>query len=57
MHHEVDGRVEVYPQLQYHEFEVELNSINKTLGLNMDVAKATECAEKMGLVVKEQLDN
>lgn len=52
VHHEKDGRVEKYPKLQYHEFEVELNAINKTLGLNIDVEKTKECAEKMGLVVK-----
>lgn len=51
MHHEKDGRVETYPRLQYHEFEVELNYINRILGLNIDIEKTRECAEKMGLVV------
>lgn len=53
VHHEVDGRVEVFPQLHYHEFEVQLQNINRTLGLNIDSQKAAECAEKMGLVVKD----
>lgn len=52
VHHEKDGRIETYPRLQYHEFEVELNTINRTLGLNIDIEKTRECAEKMGLVVK-----
>lgn len=52
VHHERDGKTQVFPELQYHEFEVELNYINRTLGLNIDVEKTKECAEKMGLVVK-----
>ncbi len=37
VHHERDGKTEVFPQLKYHEFEVELNYINRTLGLNVDI--------------------
>ena len=57
IHHESDGKVEVFPNLQTHEFEVEVNYINRTLGLNLDVAKIKECAEKMGLIFKEAKDN
>ena len=53
VHQEVDGRVEVYPQLTYNQFEVDLNTMNRVLGLNIDSAKAKECAEKMGLVIKD----
>ncbi|CDW75114.1 phenylalanyl-trna synthetase beta chain [Stylonychia lemnae] len=56
VHHEVDGRIEVFPQLTYHEFEVQLSQVNKTLGLSMDIQKAKECAEKMGLLIKDQDD-
>lgn len=38
--------------MEYIDFEVELEYINRILGLNLDVAKVTECAEKMGLCVK-----
>lgn len=57
IHHENDGKVNVFPNLQTHEFEVEVNYINRTLGLNLDVAKIKECAEKMGLIFKEAKDN
>jgi phenylalanyl-tRNA synthetase beta subunit len=50
--HEKSGKVEVYPNLKSNEFEVEVQSINTTLGLNLDVEKIRECAEKMGLVYK-----
>lgn len=56
VHHEVDGRVETYPNLAYHEFEVELNTMNRVLGLNINHEKARDCAEKMGLVVKQHED-
>jgi phenylalanyl-tRNA synthetase beta chain len=52
VHYERDGSTKAYPTLNYHEFEVELNTINRTLGINIDVEKTKECAEKMGLVVK-----
>ena len=54
--HEKSGKVEVYPNLKSNEFEVEVQSINTTLGLNLDVEKIRECAEKMGLVYKGQKD-
>jgi phenylalanyl-tRNA synthetase beta chain len=38
--------------LKSHQFEVEVNSINTTLGLSLDIEKIRECAEKMGLVFK-----
>lgn len=53
VHYERDEKTEVYPKLHYHEFNVELAKINQTLGLNIDVDKTRECAEKMGLVVKK----
>jgi len=52
IHHEHSGEVNVYPNLQPNEFDVELKSINAVLGLGLDVEKIRECAEKMGLVVK-----
>ena len=40
------------------EFNVELEYINRILGIKLDVKKAKECAEKMGLVLKSnQGDN
>ena len=53
IHHEDSGKVEVYPNLKTHEFEVEVNYITRTLGLPLDVEKIKECAEKMGLIFKE----
>lgn len=40
---------EVTPQLDYHNFEVELSHVNRVLGINIDSVKAQECAQKMGL--------
>jgi phenylalanyl-tRNA synthetase beta subunit len=57
VHYEKDGKTEVYPKLAYHEFDVELAKINKTLGLDIDSEKTRECAEKMGLVVKKVSEN
>jgi phenylalanyl-tRNA synthetase beta chain len=54
--HEQTGKVEVFPNLKSNEFEVEINSINTTLGLNLDIEKIRECAEKMGLVFKGSKD-
>ena len=48
--------MEVFPNLQSHEFEVEVKSINTTLGLDLDIEKIKECAEKMGLVYKGAKD-
>ena len=42
--HEQSGKVEVYPNLKSHEFEVEVQSINTTLGLDLDIEKIRECA-------------
>lgn len=44
VHHEKDGSVEVYPKLNYNEFEVELKSIQRTLGIDIDLEKTKECA-------------
>jgi len=44
--------VEVCPNLQPNEFDVELKLVNSTLGLSLDVDTVRECAERMGLVVK-----
>lgn len=38
--------------MDYHDFDVELEYINRILGLNLDAAKVGECAQKMGLVSK-----
>ena len=38
--------------MNYEEFSVELEYINRILGVEIDAAKAKECAEKMGLVLK-----
>jgi len=54
--HEQSGKVEVFPNLKSNEFEVEIQSINTTLGLNLDIEKIRECAEKMGLVFKGAKD-
>ena len=54
--HEQTGKVEVFPNLKSHEFEVEVKSINTTLGLELDIEKIRECAEKMGLVYKGAQD-
>jgi phenylalanyl-tRNA synthetase beta chain len=51
-----DGKAEVYPNLKTHEFEVEVGYINTTLGLQLNVEKIKECAEKMGLVYKGAKD-
>lgn len=42
---------EVTPSLDYNTFEVELEKVNKTLGIQIDVEKAAECASKMGLTL------
>jgi phenylalanyl-tRNA synthetase beta chain len=51
------GITQISPSLKSNEFEVELSFINTTLGLGLDVQKVTECAEKMGLVIKGTKDN
>ena len=40
------------PTMSYCDFDVEMEYINRILGLNLDTAKVRECAEKMGLVMK-----
>lgn len=48
---------EVSPQLDYNTFEVEIAKVNSMLGLNLDAAKITQCADKMGLKVVGSSDN
>lgn len=38
--------------MEYKDFDVELEYINRILGLNLDVEKVGACAQKMGLVLK-----
>ena len=52
IHHEDSKEVEVFPRLTNHQFEVEVQSINTTLGLQLNVEQIKDCAEKMGLVFK-----
>jgi len=46
------SKSEITPTMSYHDFDVELEYINRILGLNLDAAKVGECAQKMGLVMK-----
>lgn len=43
---------EVTPSLEYTDFDVELEYINRILGLSLDAEQVKTCAEKMGLVMK-----
>lgn len=52
IHHEDSKEVEVFPKLTNHSFEVEVQSINTTLGLQLNVEQIKEYAEKMGLIFK-----
>lgn len=45
------SKSEVTPTLSYFDFEVEMEYINRILGLKIDTEKVRECAEKMGLVL------
>jgi phenylalanyl-tRNA synthetase beta chain len=47
-----NSKSEVTPTMEYNDFDVELEYINRILGLNLDVEKVGKCAEKMGLVLK-----
>ena len=46
------SKSEVTPTMEYNDFDVELEYINRILGLNLDVEKVGACAQKMGLVLK-----
>jgi len=46
-------RSEVTPTMEYIDFEIELEYINRILGVNIDANKVRSCAEKMGLVLKD----
>jgi phenylalanyl-tRNA synthetase beta chain len=51
--HETDSSKDlVTPTLEYFDLDVEVNYINKLLGLNLDNDQIRECASKMGLNVK-----
>ena len=51
--HEADpAKSEITPTMQYTDFDVELEYINRILGLNLDPEAVRTCAEKMGLVMK-----
>ena len=43
--------------MEYTDFDVELEYINRILGVEIDVAKARDCAEKMGLILKSTSQN
>ena len=45
---------EVTPTMDYFDFDVEMEYVNRILGLNLDYDRVRACAEKMGLVVKGQ---
>lgn len=47
-----ESKSEITPTMDYTDFDVELEYINRILGLNLDAARVAECAEKMGLVMK-----
>jgi len=47
-----ESKSETTPTMSYNDFDVELEYINRILGLSLDVQKVKACAEKMGLVVK-----
>jgi phenylalanyl-tRNA synthetase beta subunit len=47
----------IQPQLKYNTFEVEVESINKTLGLGLDSITMVNCIEKMGSVVLASNDH
>lgn len=44
-----ESRSETTPDLKYHKFNVEIDRLNKLLGVTLDKAKIAECAKKMGL--------
>ena len=46
------SKSEVTPTMQYNDFDVDMEYINRILGLNLDPEQVRTCAEKMGLVVK-----
>jgi len=46
------SKSETTPTMDYIDFDVEMEYINRILGLNMDADKVRSCAEKMGLVGK-----
>lgn len=50
-------KTEISPSLDFNNFEVELNKINSVLGVKLDIAKITACAEKMGLQIQGSSEN
>ena len=57
VNYEKDQTHEISPSLDYNTFEVELAKVNSVLGLSLDAAKITACAEKMGLKILGCSDN
>lgn len=57
INYEKDHTHEISPALDYNTFEVELAKVNSVLGLQLDMAKITACAEKMGLSVLGSSEN
>jgi phenylalanyl-tRNA synthetase beta chain len=51
------SRSELTPSMSYHAFDLELQYVNRLLGIDIDVEKAKECAEKMGLNVLSNTDS
>jgi phenylalanyl-tRNA synthetase beta chain len=51
-----ESRNELTPSMTYHNFDLELQYVNRLLGINIDIAKAKECATKMGLTVLDTQD-
>lgn len=45
-----------YPQLNYNTFEVEVDYINRVLGLDLSIEQMQNCVLKMGLYIKEVND-
>lgn len=47
-----ESKSEVTPTMTYLDFDVEMEYINRILGLSLDTEGVKACAEKMGLVMK-----
>ena len=51
------SRNELTPDMKYDDFNIEMEYINRILGVKIDAQKAAKCAEKMGLVLKGSAGN
>lgn len=47
------GADEITPSMEYLNFDIELEYINRILGVQIDAAKVRQCAEKMGLSLSD----